>query len=197
MDKKIGKFDQLYREIPEETQPSYSAAVSLYPSDELSSAGIGINLPHHEVHEGNTFQSWVYTGTVANNNTLDLVIVTTGTSKVAHLTWVANAGGDALTLFYEGVSGTFNSSAPNFNLRRDSIIASPISVFHYPTITWTGLLLNTSLIPGGSGGATPGGTARAETEWLIAPNTKYLLRAQNIAGTSQPVNITIQWYQLE
>lgn len=195
MDKKIGKFDQLYREISGEA--AYSAAISIYPSDELSNAGIGIDLPHHEVHEGNTFQSWVYTGTVANNGTLDLVIITTGTAKVAHFTWIVNAGGDTLTLFYEGVSGTFSSAAPKFNLNRSSANVSPIATFQYPAITWTGTLLNTSLIPGGNGGAAPGGTARVETEWLLAPNKRYLLRAQNLAGTAQPVNITAQWYQLE
>jgi hypothetical protein len=52
------------------------------------------------------------------------------------------------------------------------------------------------LIPGGAGGNARGATARQDTEWIFAPGKRYLIRAQNVAGTAQAMSITVQWYQL-
>jgi hypothetical protein len=205
-EKRLGEFDRLYRRVEGEIlngEPAFAAAVATIPlSDEaldsLSEAPVFIDLVHHEIHEGNTFQAWAYTGTVASSGSLDLVISTTGTAKGVHLTYEVSAGGDADVLFYEGITGTFVTAATVVNMNRISVNTSPVVCFVYPTVTVTGLLLNTSLLPGGTGSDTSaGGSARFGSEWILKTNTRYLIRSRNISASNQPMSIVAQWYQLD
>lgn len=153
-----------------------------------------VDSPHYEVHTGQMYHAGFITGSVANNTSIDLLINTTGTSYYTHLVWEATCGGDAEVLLYEGVTGTYGSALTVHNMNRNFANASPVQVHNYPTITVLGINLVDSFLPGGTGGISMGGIIRANTEWILAPGKRYLLRLFNRAGTAKYAGLAVQFY---
>jgi len=156
---------------------------------------IVVDSVHHEVHEGITFQTSYASGSVANSGNLDLIVSTTGTVLTSHASWVISSGGDAQIYFYEGITGTYGTQVTGINLNRQSSNTPEVQTFTNPSVSVLGLLLHQEHLPGGFGPSAPGGVARRSTEWMLATNKRYLLRATNIAGTAQPMSINFQWYE--
>ena len=156
---------------------------------------IVVDSVHHEVHEGITFQTSYASGSVANSGNLDLIVSTTGTVLTSHASWVISSGGDAQIYFYEGITGTYGTQVTGINLNRQSSNTPEVQTFTNPSVSVLGLLLHQEHLPGGFGPSALGGVARRNTEWMLATNKRYLLRATNIAGTAQPMSINFQWYE--
>jgi len=167
-------------------------------TDDVTGTLATIDLVHHEVHEGETFQSSYKSpddGAIADNASLDMLLVT-GASKYAHLTFSIAAGGDCEVLFYEStVTSNDGTALAENNMKRYSTETATVVATYTPTVSNVGTLLHNSLQPGGRGPQSPGGTSRAETEWILKTSTKYLIRATNRAGSAQPMSIVAQWYE--
>lgn len=155
-----------------------------------------ITYEHYKVHQGETFQAMIYSGSVANGGSLDLLINLTGTSSQHHIEWSVASGGDTEIQVYEGVTGS-NYGAPvaMFNLNRASSRTPEAQVFQNPTITVNGLLIFNFFSPGGSGGNAQGGEFRAGTEHIFAPGKRYRILAYNRAGTAKAMSLGVQWYE--
>jgi len=166
-------------------------------SDDITGALSTIDTVHYEVHEGETFQSSYKSpddGAIADNASLDMLLVTG--ANYAHLTFSVAAGGDCEVLFYEStVTSNDGTALAENNMQRYSTNTATVTATYTPTVSNVGTLLHNSLQPGGRGPQAPGGTSRAETEWVLKTGTKYLIRATNRAGTAQPVSIVAQWYE--
>lgn len=157
---------------------------------------ITIDYPHHEVHEGNTYQVTTYTGTVANGDSWGLLISLTGASKNAHAVFEYACGGDAEIRFYENVTGSnYGTKMTSHNLDHASSNTAQVEVFRNPTITVLNDIVFNVLSPGGSGGTASGGVFRSGTEHILAAGKRYYLQAINRAGTSKPMSVGIQWYE--
>lgn len=149
---------------------------------------------HLLVHQGLMFHAGHYVASLANGAALDLRIETGATS--VHMVSRATCGGDALHILGEDATTTANGTlVPAYQMRRSgSQGTSPLTIHHTPTVTGVGTALFTELVPGGSGGQTPGGSARLGTEWVLKPASIYLLRLTNLAGLAQPVSIALEFY---
>lgn len=165
--------------------------------DDITNNLSTIDTVHHEVHEGETFQSCFVTGSVADNGLFEMVLSTTGTLKEGHLTWLQAYGGDSETYLYEGITGSaYGIPVTEPNMNRNSDETAEIEAFTGPTITALGTLLHCSFIPGGTGGNASGGQARQDTEWILRPGIRYLIRG--IARTNTKIgSIVAQWYEEE
>lgn len=164
---------------------------------------IGIDYVHEQVHVGRTFQSSYKSpegADVADNVAINLQI-TTGALRECHFVFEVNAGGDTELEFYEGVTSSVGTAVYAHNMNRlEGTMTPECAVVHTPTVTNTGQRLHNSVLPGGTGvgsGATPGGTARAGSEWILKKSTKYLIRATNRSAAAQPMSATLQWYEIE
>lgn len=169
------------------------------PSGENSyydNAVVTIDYAHYKVHAGDTFQAMSYTGSVANNGSIDLVIILTGTSHQHHIEWAVASGGTSEIQFYEGITGSnYGSLVISHNVNRSSSNVAEAGIFQNPTITVNGQLLFNFLNPGGAGGNAQGGEFRSGTEHILAPGKRYRLIAYNRAGTAQPMSVGLQWYE--
>lgn len=156
-----------------------------------------IDTQHYEVHVGETFQvSYKSPDAVpiADDGTIDLLITTK--DKFCHLLFGIAAGGDAEVLFYEGVTVTADGVAlTRHNMKRTSSIVADANAHHTPTITAFGALLYNDFLPGGNAGVSQGGVLRTNTEWILIPGIKYLIRGINRAGNAQPMSVMAQWYE--
>ena len=161
-------------------------------TDDIGSALVTIDFPHHEVHEGSFFTTSYYFGSVANNATFIMLLLTG--AKYDHIVWGIACGGDCeVEIVAEPVVTNVGTSIAVYNMNRGSLNAPLTAAWHTPTIAG-GVTLEHFLIPGGSGPQSPGGIARAGAEWIIKPNTYYAVRGTNRSGNSQLASIVMQWY---
>lgn len=162
-----------------------------------------IDSVHRMVHKGRTFQASYKSpegADIADNGNVTFLIKTGG--REVHFAYSPAAGGDTELVFYEETTVSSNGtsvSRVNMN-RRNSIFVPSVLVFHTPTVTGLGTLLQNILLPGGAGNpaaSTPGGAFRSDTEWELKENTNYIVRIINRAGSAQPMSIGVQWYEID
>lgn len=167
------------------------------PSDDISGGVIVVDFAHHEVHEGHMYQSSFKSAEgadIADNGTIR-VVLTTGT-RYNHTTFIITGGGDTEIGFYEGTVFTGGTPLSANSMNRNGTMTPVTAVKHTPTVSNVGTRIHNSLEPGGTGGAfTPGGSARADTEWILKRSTNYMVEGINRAGSSQPMSIIVQWYE--
>lgn len=180
------------------TNVTVEAPSSVLLTDDITGALVTVSILHRRVHEGITFQASFKNedaSPVADNGNVSILLVTG--ARFNHLVFRGTAGGDAEALFYEGVTVTDSGTAlAAHNMKRYVTTTSLTNAFHTPTVTVAGAtVLHDSLLPGGTGGNSPGGTVRANTEWLLSLNTIYLIRLINRAGNAQPMSLVAQWYE--
>ncbi len=162
-------------------------------SDPIASAFPSIEYEHHEIHEGHHYVFGHTADGVANAATVDILIKTTGCSRVPHLTGEVQSNLQGNISFYEGltVSADGTTLSINNNNRNSSNVAS-CTAFHTPTV---GATLGTELFAQSMFGAgrNIGGNVKREREFVLAPDQKYLLRFTSDAA-SNTVNMILDFY---
>jgi len=145
--------------------------------DEYTRASVNIDYPHHQIHDGNSYFAEVINTEMSTDDTLMLMLVTADSNDWVHLIWGGNVTAEALVQFYEGVTYSSAGSAVTIvNRHRNSAATSATVAKKDPTITDYGTLL-TTLFCGTTGlHLTESSNSRNENEWILKPNTKYLLK---------------------
>jgi hypothetical protein len=114
------------------------------------------------------------------------------------MTAVVSAGGQSLVYLYEAPNTSAGTALTVYNMRRsDTTHTSPYTAVHTPTVAGVGTtpLINGRLIAGGTSvPSRVGGETRGATEWILAKNTKYLLRTTNNSGGAIVIHVTIEAY---
>jgi hypothetical protein len=148
---------------------------------------------HHEVHEG-IFFNVEHSANVANGNSLEMLI-TTGAGQ-AHAAFAIAAGGQITLYFFEGTAKTGGTGLTPRNMNRNKSDNTEVVVAHTPAGAGDGTaVINGRLLPGGTTQQTRvGGAARANTEIILKPSTKYLLRATNTSGGAIDINPVFSYY---
>lgn len=188
----VSGMAQLYRDFG-----TYQAqTVALAPFDDETGAAVMIDTVHHEVHEGEMFHAGYSVASVSNAASVDLLI-TTGAGD-AHTVFDVFAGGQATVYLYEAPTVIGGTGLTEYNMKRASAITTTVAVAHTPTVTDTGTiaLVAGRILPGGTSAQTRvGGGIRSGTEWILKPNTSYLLRSTNTSGSAIAINVTAEWYE--
>lgn len=162
--------------------------------DSESRGLVEISAVHRWVHRGYMRQAWNYSSALASSAAIELLIITG--SWATHTRFSASAGGDALLGLFEGsVASSNGTPITPVNRNRNSALAARSTVFKDPTISSTGLQLDSTLLPGGAHGQTGGGGGASFEEFILAPLTKYLFRLTNIANGTEPAEIKILFYE--
>jgi hypothetical protein len=158
----------------------------MFNFDEVTGALTTIDLPHHEVHEGEMFAAYYNstTGTAAD------VLLTTGATSV-HLVIELVSDGKVKTTIYEGPTTSANGTAITaVNKNRQSINTAVLTVHHTPTVSATGTAIHMYMV---GSAAKAGGIGRSVEEYILAKNTKYLLRSAFAVNTDVLQRFT--WYE--
>jgi hypothetical protein len=164
-------------------------------TDEITGALVTIPVIHHEVHEGETFSTSLFS--LVNANGADItVLLRTGSTHYGHLTFTTSGGGDAQVRLLEAptIQAVGNAMAI-YNMKRYSTDTPEIQAFANPTYIDGASIPTNFLVPGGSGGNSQGGISRPSTEWILSLNTDYVIELTNIAVGNQPLSIVMQWYE--
>lgn len=180
---------------------AYDEETGIYESvriDDESKAILMINTDHYEVHQGNMYSITYlqpHGSELANDASVEILFVVG--AKEAHLESKLSTGGDFEIRLFEGTTVSAAGAAiPSFNRNRESAKTATATVTSAPTVTGDGTELAARFVPGGTGGLTPGESVRTGTEIILAPNTNYLFRVTNRAGTAQQFGLKLEWYEV-
>ena len=165
--------------------------------DDIANGQVVISFPHHEVHDGDTFIACYKSpeGTdIEDDASLDIVLVPARATAL-HFTFAVAAAGDAEFFIYEGSNTDIGTAIPTYNLNRVSGKISNLFIKHTPSITAVGTMLCNVFLPGGTKNQANGGSTRQDTEYILAPLTKYLFRLTNRAGSAKVLGWNFSWYE--
>lgn len=168
----------------------------VFEQDEITDSLVTIDIVHHETHEGEMFIASYKNADgapVADNGTMDLQIYTG--AKYCHTVFSATFGGDFEVAFYENPTTSGGTSVAANNMNRNKGIVATAAVVHTPSVSNVGTLLFNIFEPGGQKVQAVGGATRSNSEWILLPERKYLLRATNRAGSTKDGSVVIQWYE--
>ena len=188
----VGGMASLYRDFGAYQAP----VVALAPFDSATGASLMIDVAHHETHEGEMFHAEYTNASVSDAASVDVLLRTS--TKDSHTVFDVYAGGQTKIYLYEAPTVTaVGTAVPAYNMNRSASLTSTVAISHTPTITVsTTILVNGRVLPGGTSQQTRvGGGVRQGTEWILKPNTNYLIRATNTSGGSVPINVVIEWYE--
>ena len=162
--------------------------------DRESGALVSMDTVHQRIHSGALYSLDFIDLTLANNGTVETLIVVPADLNV-HLRFAAECGGDSRIQGYENTTVSDNGTLQTMiNRNRESPNTASFSVYASPTITDDGDLLADGIILGGSGGKAIGGSAGSFEEWIL-PTGTYLFRLTNISGQSQIAYAQLDIYE--
>lgn len=172
----------------------------------LTRAWVTISEDNEEVHEGNAFTISNGTTSVAASSAIYVQINTPSTSGV-HVSHMGVYSIDTLsrfTLLEATTNSTFATGTTPiipWNKRRASTNTAQTVFFSNPTLvnsTNSSMINILSSIVIGSSGSQPGGKISSmvslEDEWVLKPNTTYILEIKNIGATIGQLGYTLFWY---
>jgi len=157
-------------------------------------ACVTVEYPHHEIHEGNTYRVCKLVEDVANDASF-IYLIKVG-AKYSHLTANLSCEGKCYAYFYEAPTTSADGTAlAEINMNRASTKTNTTNVFYAPTVSDNGIPLCEILINGGTGPQSIGSEVRQDTEFVMKPNTNYLIVCTNKAGLAKDINVNVQWYE--
>jgi len=169
------------------------------PRQNSTGALITIDYPHHELHDGAYYIAShirADTDALADNATYDMTIRPSTAGDDLHSSLMVSIGGDAEAYLYEGVNAdTDGTDVTVVNANRSSTDASAVQIQIDPTVNSVGTAIMARFLPGGSGPASGGQTARSGIEIILSKEQVYMIRAINRAGTAQPASLHAEWYE--
>ena len=162
--------------------------------DPKSNAEVTIDWPHYEVHHGHMFK--LDDVVACESATVKWLITTPDSTKYAHMVFDVVATGEVTVLITEGANRTTGDVLTLLNRNR---VGSPITA---------ALVVQRGATGGDTDGATtirsirtgdtgPNlniiGTSRGQNEYVLKPNTKYVVSATTYAAVF--VSLHLDWYE--
>lgn len=149
---------------------------------------------HWQTHKGRMFTTAHYNSSLANAGVINLLIQVGAIP--AHMRLSLTASGLSTAELFEGTTfSNAGTAMAEVNKNRASATTATTAVTHTPTITLDGTSLGVTLVPGGAGPHAVGAQVESFEEWLLAANTKYLLRVTNISGSAAAEGVHLNWYE--
>jgi len=151
-----------------------------------------ITYEHHEVHSGSAYFTGNYVD-LSNGQVYDILFVTPNTTSYAHMIFEIATEAEAMFQYYEGVTTSADGTALNMfcrNRQKDNTPA--VTFYHTPTVTATGTLIGQGIF---GSGKSAGGQIRDSNEFVLKPNTKYMLRVTNNTVTANWYDYFFDWYE--
>lgn len=143
-------------------------------SDPRTGAEVSVDYSQERIHSGKSYVATFKTpdaSPLADNASIEFLIIN-GAVGVDFI-FTASGIGDIEVQFYEGTTVTNNGTGvPIIGLNRQRSLAQTPTVFRAPTISADGDLLYNDIR---TYGVEPQFTHNAE--WILRPNTNYLVRA--------------------
>lgn len=206
------------RQLREELRESYGGALSDLntsaadiltnledSTDSMSSAGVTIDLSHHEIHDGKHFVAW-FSGTAkGDGDKLNIYLKAPNTTTRIHMFAQFSSSGAAYSRIRQAptvTSDTGTNGVAIYNNDCNSANASTVydnaaspavnKVGNNVTVTAPGTVKYQDY----AGTAKQiGTTARVDSEFILKQNTAYVFESESDAA-GLALNIILKWYEV-
>lgn len=148
---------------------------------------------HQAVHERGMYTVSKTFKAVANNAFVDFHIVPPAGYE-AHTRISIVTEGKVYFTSYVGTTYTAEGTVYIPFNRASNGDATTATVKFGTTPNVLGTLRGDDMINGGTGGNSAGGSLNQDIESIVAPLDDFLLRVQNVAGTTKDINFIINYY---
>lgn len=165
------------------------------PVEAVSGARKIIDAEHEAIHSGVHFTA--YHSVSVGTATAVTVLLSTPSAGSGYIHFSCSAEADkAITwTFSEAPNASGGSSIVGYNNDRNSTIANPVTITHTVTYVSSGTLLEGHLMGTNQPTTRLGGNANIRNEWILKPETLYLLRAVAAAADTQVEFIFPYYYR--
>ena len=159
-----------------------------------------IETEHAYIHEGIFYESYNKFTLAAGAKRVVTIKPAAGTYLHYRPTNLVTSADKVTIEFYEGatVTAATGTAATPSNHNRNSALASAVTLLDAPTVTANGTKFAQVYIPGatGTGGTRTGASAGvSNSEWVLKPNTVYMVKVTNGSSGSNDIQINFQWYE--
>ena len=169
-------------------------------SERITSAIRTIETEHSYIHDGIFFES--YNKFTLSASATRLITLKTPAAKYLHYrpTGLVTSADKVTIEFFEGATVTpaTGTAATPSNHNRSSALTSGVTLLDAPTVTANGTKFAQVYIPGatGTGGTRTGQSAGTSgSEWVLKPNTQYMIKVTNGSSGSNDIQVNFQWYE--
>ena len=164
--------------------------------DSASNGQVSIFAAHSKIHEGKHFYLKDYIDVTGSGTTVEFLLVTADSDEIPHLLVSFTTEAEFTFEAYAGTTTSADGTPISvFNNNFNSSNTSVLSAYASPTITADGDRIWGLRM--GSGGGRSTGNVREDAEYVLEPDTKYLLRiTKNAIGTDW-VDYHLYWYDAE
>lgn len=164
--------------------------------DAITPALVTIDSVHQNHHAGILFSAYFSNLALAAAASIELLVRTIA-GQAAHLAQRSSAEAETLLSFFEDPTSSADGAAvARINRNRISVNTADTLVFSGPTLTGDGTALTPVVyVPGGSGGNAPGGQSASFSEFILAPDTDYLVRLNNPGAGEIQATLILDWYE--
>lgn len=174
--------------------------------------GLDINIPsdHSEIHKGSSFERHIDSGNLAVAS-LNVAFKTVNSTEKAHMLFGHGMSDEILIEIFEGATWDQGSGSALdiHNHNRDNGATSTVILedVNQPTFTASDQVIKdvTNVAGGtvfenqytynaGQGAKVEAETRSAEHEWVLKPNTTYVIRMTQTGGNCK-MSIDLHWYE--
>ena len=168
--------------------------------ERLTGAFRTIETEHAYIHEGIFFESYNKFTLAAGATKVITLKAAAGTYLHYRPTSLVTSADKVLIEFYEGatVTAATGAAVTTTNHNRNSALTSTTTLLDAPTVTANGTKFAQVYIPGatGTGGTRTGASAGvSNSEWVLKPNTAYMIKVTNSSSGSNDIQVNFQWYE--
>jgi hypothetical protein len=146
------------------------------PIDGISGNQLVLEPEHGAIHGGTHYVATLYDADL-DSSSMSVMITTPVNSTYIHFIADVEANNSGVWTFSEAPNATGGTAMVSYNNKRTETTASPATITSNPTITSVGTVLDRFIIGAdGPGSNGSGGAVGHRNEWLLAPETKYLVQ---------------------
>ena len=169
-------------------------------SERLTSAIRTIETEHSYIHEGIFFESFNKFTLAGGATRVVTIKPATGTYLHYRPTNLATSADKVTIEFYEGatVTAATGTAVTPSNHNRNSALTSKVTLLDAPTVTANGTKFAQVYMPGATGtGTTRTGQSAGTSgsEWVLKPDTVYMIKVTNGSSGSNDIQVNFQWYE--
>lgn len=165
-----------------------------------SGAIVGIDLSHEMIHDGAAYAFVCEKSALESGNTCYISFLT-NSAKTVHFRPALLYSTESLAIakLYEGATVTGGTQVTVLNHNRKADDTSDVIVMSEPIVTDEGTRLPLTVFGGayGSNQARSGGEGSAEEEYILKPDTQYLISIENLGSADTDIIIVPFWYEVE
>lgn len=149
------------------------------------------------IFDGFTYTSYYEETSLGVGADLDILLVTPSAPQFTHLQGVeitVDAGPDTMLIYEDTTVSANGTSLAANNRNRNSTRTAGLQVFHTPTVTGVGTEISSHRILGITNKSAVTHIGDVD-EWVLKPDTNYLIRFSNGSGAQEDVEIHLSWHE--